>query len=198
MLDTGVMYRAVTLAALRRGLSTTDEAAVSDLAENLEIDVRPASRQDGRQYDVYLEEEDVTWEVLEPAVDREVSRVSAYPRVRKAMTDRQREIGRRGGVVMVGRDIGTVVLPDADLKIYLDASTAERARRRFEERLARGEEVEYEEVLASMRKRDRLDTTRELAPLKRAQDAVLLDSSGLTIDEMVAKARAMVESFEDR
>ncbi len=128
--DTGVMYRAMTLACLRGGTPVDDQGAVEALAQRVAIDVRAPTVEDGRQYDVLLEGEDVTWDLRAPEVEGSVSLVSAYPGVRRAMSARQREIGLRGKVVMVGRDIGTVVLPEADLKVYLDASVKERARRR--------------------------------------------------------------------
>ena len=126
--DTGVMYRTATWAALDRGLAISDEAAVTKLTESLQIDVKPPSVNDGRQYDVLCDGVDVTWAIRSPEVDAHVSPVSAYPGVRSALTAQQRRIGLRGNVVMVGRDIGTVVLPEAPLKIYLDASAEERAR----------------------------------------------------------------------
>jgi cytidylate kinase len=191
--DTGVMYRAATLAGLKAGISPSNEQRITELAFELSIDVRPPSEADGRQYDVLVNGEDVTWELRSEAVDVNVSEVSAYPGVREAMTERQREIGRRGGVVMVGRDIGTVVLPEADLKLYLDASVEARAKRRFNERIARGEEVEYEEILENMRIRDRIDSSRDVAPLHPAEDAVMLDSTDLSIQEMVEKALEYVQ-----
>ncbi|MGD0707223.1 MAG: (d)CMP kinase, partial [Anaerolineaceae bacterium] len=121
-LDTGVMYRAVTLAALEKGCNLADEAAVTALAESVAIDVRPASVNDGRIYDVWLDNEDVTWKIRRADVEANVSPVSAYKGVRQAMTQQQRQIGKRGKMVMAGSDIGTVVFPDAELKIYLDAS----------------------------------------------------------------------------
>jgi CMP/dCMP kinase len=120
--DTGVMYRAVAWLALQRRLDLLDEAAVTKLAEEANLDIRPASKKDGRACDVLAEGQDVTWETRRPEVDANVSVVSAYPGVRRALSAHQRRIGLRGKVVMVGRDIGTVVLPEADLKIYLDAS----------------------------------------------------------------------------
>ena len=192
-LDTGVMYRALTLAALRGRLDVADEEAVNSLAQAVLIDVRPASATDGRQYDVLLDGEDVTWAIRTPEVEANVSQVSTYAGVRRAMGERQREIGRRGRVVMVGRDIGTVILPGADLKIYLDASVEERARRRTREAEARGERPDYEEVLHSMRERDRIDSTREHAPLKPASDAVVIDSTGLSIEEVVEEALGHVQ-----
>ena len=120
--DTGVMYRAVTLAALKSNIPVEDETAISAIAKELDLDVQHPSIEDGRQYDVLMNGKDVTWEIRSSEVDENVSQVSMYPGVREAMTWRQREIGLRGEVVMAGRDIGTVVLPEADLKIYLDAS----------------------------------------------------------------------------
>lgn len=186
--DTGVMYRAVTLAALRASLAVDDQASVEALARAVTIDVRPASRDDGRQYDVLLDDEDVTWDLRSPPVEAEVSRVSSYAGVRQAMSARQRQIGLRGRVVMVGRDIGTVVLPEADLKVYLDASVEERARRRWREAQTRGEALlSYDDVLAAMRERDRIDSTRLVAPLRAAADAVVVDSTQLEIDQVVER-----------
>lgn len=125
------MYRATTLAALQSGMDINDDGAVSALAEKIRIEVLPPTKFDGRQYTVLLDEDDVTWQIRQPDVDANVSTISAYPRVRAAMVSEQRRVAHRGRVVMVGRDIGTVVMPDADLKIYLDASVEERARRRY-------------------------------------------------------------------
>ncbi|MCJ7676877.1 MAG: (d)CMP kinase [Anaerolineales bacterium] len=190
--DTGVMYRAVTLAALRGAGPVGDEQAVEALARKVTLDVRPPSMGDGRQYDVLLDGFDVTWELRSQQVDANVSQVSMYAGVRQAMSARQREIGLRGAVVMVGRDIGTVVLPEADLKVYLDASVEERARRRWHEAVTRGEAVmSYEDVLQAMRERDRIDSTRQVAPLKVAAGAVVLDSTNLEIDQVVARVWAL-------
>jgi cytidylate kinase len=191
--DTGVMYRAVTWLALDRGVDVNDEAAVTALAENVPIEVAPASHQDGRTCDVLVDGRDITWETRLPDVEKHVSVVSAYPGVRTALTRQQRRIGLRGHVVMVGRDIGTVVLPDADLKVYLVASAEERARRRFEEILARGESADYQEILAKVIERDRIDSTRDVAPLRPAEDAVLLDSDPLTADEVFENVLALCQ-----
>ena len=191
-LDTGVMYRAVTLAALLAHLSLDDEGTVTALAESVVIDVCPPSQKDGRACDVLLDGKDVTWDIRKPEVESNVSKVSAYPGVRQAMLDQQRKIGCRGKVVMVGRDIGTVVCPEAELKIYLDASVEERARRRYLERLGRGEKVVYEKILADMRQRDAIDSTRTLAPLKPAADAVHIDSDHLNIEQVLAKVKSLL------
>jgi cytidylate kinase len=191
--DTGVMYRAVTLAALKSDTPIEDEATVSAIANKLDLDVLPPSTDDGRQCDVLMDAEDVTWEIRSPAVDENVSQVSMYPGVREAMTKRQREIGLRGAVVMAGRDIGTVVLPEAELKIYLDASVEARANRRYEECLGRGNSVNVDVILEGMRERDRLDSTRALAPLRPAEDAVIIDSTMLSVHEVLVKVLALAE-----
>jgi cytidylate kinase len=189
--DTGVMYRAITWLALDRDIDVHDEAQVTALAETTPIDVAPASRSDGRVCDVLVAGKDITWETRLPVVDANVSVVSAYPGVRAALSQQQRRIGRRGRVVMVGRDIGTVVLPEADLKIYLDASPEERARRRYTEMLARGANVKYEDILAKVIERDRIDSTRDVAPLRAAPDAVVIDSDKMSIDEVFEKVLAL-------
>ena len=191
--DTGVMYRAVTWAALSRNISTGDEAAVTELAERLRIDVTPPTVGDGRQYTVLADGVDITWDIRTPEVNADVSQVSTYPGVRRAMVVQQRRVAIKGPVVMVGRDIGTVVLPDADLKFYLDASVEERARRRWQEEWARGEETDYEPVLASMRRRDDIDSHRKVSPLRVAADAVVLDTTGLSIDEVFAETQRLLE-----
>jgi len=186
--DTGIMYRAVTLAVIRKGIDINDEDEVTRLAQIVHIDVRSPSIADGRKEDVLLDGEDVTWAIRDPEVEKWVSKISAYAGVRRAMTQLQRRIGKRGRVVMVGRDIGTVVMPDADLKIYLDASREERARRRYQELVQRGESVTLEEELAGLKKRDQIDSSREIAPLKPAKDAVILNTEGLSIEEVLKKA----------
>jgi cytidylate kinase len=182
--DTGVMYRAVTWLALNQGLDLRQEQAVTALAQGTSIDVAPASTSDGRACDVLVEGKDITWETRLPEVDANVSVVSAYHGVREALSQQQRRIGLRGRVVMVGRDIGTVVLPEADLKVYLDASAGERAKRRHDEVTARGAHSDYDEVLSKVIERDRIDSTREVAPLKAADDAVVINSDRMNADEV--------------
>lgn len=190
--DTGVMYRAITWLALKQEVDIDDEIAITRLARVAQIDVRPPSVADGRAYDVILNGQDITWDIRRPEVDANVSPVSAYAGVRKALSAQQRRIGLRGNVVMVGRDIGTVVLPKAGLKIYLDASAEERAQRRYEELRQRGEPADYEAILQAMRTRDRIDSSREVAPLRRAKDAHLLDSDGLDADQVLRRALILV------
>ncbi len=193
--DTGVMYRAVTWAALHKGISIEDEEGVTELAEALVIEVVPPTPDDGRQYTVYADEQDVTWAIREPAVEEFVSPVSAYPGVRRALTEQQRRIAANGRMVMVGRDIGTVVLPDADLKLYIQASVEERAHRRYQECQTRGECVTYDEVLTSMRRRDQIDSQRTHAPLRPANDAVIIDTDGMDIEEVMDRIESLLQDF---
>ncbi len=192
-LDTGEMYRAVTWAALHNQVDVADEKAVTDLANQVDIDVRSPSVIDGRVNDVWVDGQDVTREIRRPEIEASVSVVAAYPGVRQAMTLKQRQIGQRKRVVMAGRDIGTVIFPDAELKIYLDASVEERAMRRFKENQAQGETLSYEEILAAMRRRDAIDSTRKVAPLLPAEDAVRINSDGLTSEEVFHRVLALFD-----
>ena len=190
--DTGVLYRAVTWAALQRSVPIEDGQAVTRLAESLRLDVIRPTVADGRQYTVLVDGEDATWAIRSPQVDANVSPVAAYPGVRAALIAQQRRIGAAGRVVMVGRDIGTVVMPDADLKIYLDATVEERARRRYREILARGDQADYGTVLQGMQRRDRIDSTRAAAPLRAADDAVVLDTTFMGIEDVVRAIEALI------
>lgn len=192
-LDTGAMYRAVTWVALESGLAIGDEEAISALAGALEIEITRPKINDGRQYTVLADGQDVTWQIKGPLVDRNVSPVSAYADVRQALTEQQRSIAQRGRVVMVGRDIGTVVIPDADLKVYLDASPETRARRRYLELLERDERADFEEVLREVQRRDRIDSEREVAPLMAAEDAVTVDTDNLSIVEVLRVVEKLVD-----
>ncbi|MBW6471488.1 MAG: (d)CMP kinase [Anaerolineaceae bacterium] len=192
-LDTGVMYRAVTLAVLNKNVDVNDEGLVTKVAEEIDLDIHPATIDDGRSNDVILEQEDVTWEIRLPDVESNVSQVSAYKGVRVAMTKKQREIGNRGGIVMVGRDIGTVVLPDAEIKLYLDASVEERAKRRYLELINRGKQATYESVLDDLKRRDKIDSSRAIAPLRPAEDAIMIDSDHMNAEEVFQYIFKLVE-----
>ena len=194
--DTGIMYRVVTSVALARSIPIVDEPAVTRLAEQVKIDFLAPTVDDGRQFTILADGRDITWDIRTRQVDANVSPVSAYVGVRRAMTQQQRRIGQQGRVVMVGRDIGTVVLPEADLKIYLDASEEERARRRYRERVERGEKVEFESVLREIRQRDQIDSSRSVAPLKQADDAIYLDSTGMTASQAVERVLEFLKERE--
>lgn len=197
--DTGVMYRAVTWAALARGIPIDDEGAITALSERLHIEVTAPTADDGRQYTVLADGEDVTWAIRTPPVNQAVSPVSAYAGVRKALVAQQRRIAGQGQIVMVGRDIGTVVLPQAGLKIYLDASVEARARRRHHELIARREAngidlaQKYDEILDSMIRRDQIDSSRAASPLRPADDAIILDTTDLTVEQVLERILNLVE-----
>lgn len=196
--DTGVMYRAITWVALRSRINVSDQLAITALAEDTQVEIGPPSIDDGRGYDVIVQGQDITWEIRRPEVDANVSVVSAYPGVRRALSAQQRRIGMRGKVVMVGRDIGTVVLPEADLKIFLDASDEERALRRYLELKSKDESVDYQRILASVRSRDHIDSSREIAPLRPADDAIIIDSDGLNADQVFSQVYALVKAYRSQ
>ena len=180
--DTGAIYRTVGLAARRAGVDPTDEDRVLPLLPGLSI--RFDYGEDGTQR-MFLGDEDVSQEIRTPEISMYASAVSAIPGVRAFLLDMQRDMAKKTSVVMDGRDIGTVVLPDAGLKIFLTASAEERARRRLAELAAKGDTSTYEEVLADMRQRDLNDSTRAAAPLKAAEDAVLVDTSDMGLQESI-------------
>ena len=214
--DTGIMYRAVTWGAHHHNIDVNRLDAVGELATRLQIDIAPpdTAAADGRQSTVLVDGEDVTWQIRTPAVDQHVSAVAANPAVRQALTKQQRRIGLhygaghgiqvgkgssksdgKIGIVMVGRDIGTVVVPEAPLKIYMVASPEERARRRCRDQNQRGKTVDYAQVLADIRRRDKIDGGRTLAPMRAADDAVMLDTSALSIDDVIAKILAIAKDI---
>lgn len=185
--DTGAMYRAVALTAEQRGVPWTDGEAVGELAAGLDF----AFTWDGDILRVIVDGHDLTSSIRNDHIGRGASDVSAHPPVRKALLDQQRALGRRGGVVMDGRDIGTVVLPDAHLKLYLDADLDERARRRHEELVRRGETSSFEVVRAALAARDKQDSERPIAPLCAAADAVRVDTTDLTIRQAVDRVLSL-------
>lgn len=185
-LDTGCMYRAVTLAALRQEIEPQDELSVVHVAQDSEMDIRPpASEGDGRLYSVFLNGQDVTWDLRGIDVDAHVSLISSYKEVRHILVARQRILAQRGRVVVVGRDIGTVVLPEAPLKLYIIASPEERARRRWLEQKDDLSKLTYQEILLDIIRRDKIDGSRLHSPMKAAEDAILIDTTGLNPEEVI-------------
>jgi len=181
-IDTGALYRTVGLNALRLGADIqSDEAVIATLTDKLKVELRFV---DGEQR-MFLNGEDVSSDIRTPEASMAASRVSAVPKVREYLFDLQKELARNNNCIMDGRDIGTVVLPDADVKIFLTASPEARAERRFKELTEKGMDVNFEDVLADMVKRDYDDSHRAIAPLKQADDAVLCDTSDLTLDESI-------------
>ncbi|MDX1413637.1 MAG: (d)CMP kinase [Candidatus Promineifilaceae bacterium] len=195
-LDTGSMYRATTLAALKANINITNAEEITLLAQKIELEIKPGDRgQDGRQYTVLLNGHDVTWDLRKPAVDAHVSLVSSYSGVRREMVRRQRLFAEKGNVVMVGRDIGTVVMPDAPLKLYVTASAEERARRRWVDRKAQGHESNYEAILADVNRRDQFDSSREVSPLKAADDAVIINSTGRSPEDILNEILNLINNI---
>lgn len=192
-LDTGVMYRAITLAAIRRGIDVADTEALSRLAGSVRIEVSLPRPRSGGGSTVTVDGEDVTSALRAPEVEEGVSLVSRVPGVREALVRQQREIAGRQPVVMAGRDIGTVVLPDADLKIYLDASLEERARRRHREFATAGRKASEAAVVADIRRRDRIDSERAVSPLKPAADAVVINTDDISQKEVLERILALTE-----
>jgi len=197
-LDTGLMYRAVTNEALRRAIPIEDEVGVTRLAESIEISVSPALNQKSGQFIMTVDGRDVSGELKSPQVDRNVSAVAAYAGVRNVMAEQQRRIADRGKIVMAGRDIGTVVLPNAGCKIFLTASVDARAQRRMADRSARGQHVTFEQMRDEIAKRDEFDSLREMSPLRAAEDAVYLDNSELTIDETVERVVTIMRNASEK
>ena len=194
-IDTGAMYRCVALKALKNNIKETNLEELNVLLEKISIDMK---RENGKLI-VILDGEDVSEEIRTPKVDSCVAKYAAIACVRNKITPLQRKMGENGKVIMEGRDIGTVVFPNADVKIYLDASVEERAKRRYKQDIEKGINISYEEVLEEIKKRHKLETEREIAPLVQAEDAIYVDSSNLTIEQVVEKIIDIIKEkgYED-
>jgi cytidylate kinase len=193
--DTGVMYRAVTWAVLDRQIDPVNQDKVSQLSEKIIIEVNPGRPDDECLCTVLVDGEDVTWSIRKPEVEVFVSLVASYPRVRQALTNQQRRIAAVGSIVMVGRDIGTVVLPNADLKIFMQASAEERARRRYGEAMAKNEQANYDRILQAIAARDKQDRENPVSPTIPAQDAIIVNTDGLSIEEVFSHLRQLVTGY---
>jgi cytidylate kinase len=190
--DTGAFYRAITLLALEQHLDLHDSDQLVALVQRSDLDMTPDLADDGRQYTFLADGRDITHAIHSPEVDANVSIIAADRGVRAAILDAQRALATRGNVIMAGRDIGTVVLPDADLKIYIDASVEKRAERRYEQRIRNGESADLNTIRAGLIDRDDKDSTRESAPLTRTPDAVYLDTSDLDFAQSVDAAYQII------
>lgn len=179
-IDTGAMFRCVTLNVLQEGIKTEQENQIKEMLDKIDIDLKESG-------EVFLNGQDVSKKIREDEVNRFVSPVSVIPIVRKKLLELQRKMAQGKNIIMEGRDIGTVVFPNADVKIYLDASAEERAKRRMKQNQEKGIKGSYEEVLKNIINRDKTDSTREVAPLKKAEDAIYMDTTNMTIDETVDK-----------
>ena len=193
--DTGAMYRTIGLAAYRKGLDTKDKPSIIGILPELNIELKYNDENEQR---MYLNGEDVSADIRLPDISMCASNVSAMPEVRAYLMDMQRQMAKRYDVIMDGRDIGTVILPDADVKIFLTASAEERAKRRYNELIAKGIETSFEEVLEDMKKRDAQDSSRKTAPLKPADDAVVLDTSDMSFDESISAVCKLISEKTGR
>lgn len=193
--DTGAIYRTIGLASKIRGISLDDKAAVMEMLTKLNIELK--YNESGEQH-MYLDGKDVSRDIRLPEVSMLASKVSAIPEVRNFLVDMQRDMAKKYDVIMDGRDIGTVILPDADLKIFLTADVNDRAQRRYEELRTKGMLKPFDEVLAEMKQRDEQDTLRAAAPLKAAEDAVMLDTSGNTLEQSIAEVCRLIAARTGR
>ncbi|MEO5292044.1 (d)CMP kinase [Limosilactobacillus sp. WILCCON 0053] len=192
--DTGAMYRSVTWAALENGINVNDTKQVIDLARRIKITFEPG-QPDQR---VFVDGHEVTKDIRTEKIAANVSAVAAIPEVRAQMVEQQRQIAQAGGIVMDGRDIGTTVLPNAQVKVFLVASAHERARRRYEENLQKGLATQsLDELEAAIKLRDQKDSTRKVSPLTQAKDAILIDTTSLTIDQVVDEISALIKKNQD-
>ena len=194
-IDTGAMYRAITLKILRENVSPNESGKIEEILKESKIEQRVVNG----EIKTYLNGEDVTEEIRKPKVSSLVSTISALPSVRKKLVEIQRQLSEKGGVVVEGRDIGTVVLPNADLKVFMTASLKERARRRFLELKEKGIHTSIEKIMEEIKRRDEIDSKRDLSPLRPADDAMILDTTNLTINDQVNTIiKEIKRRFKDR
>lgn len=187
--DTGAMYRCVALKALRNQIDSTETEKIEELLKGITIELK----REKENQKVFLDGEDVSNQIRTPEVDACVAKFAALACVRNKVTPLQRKMGEMQEIIMEGRDIGTTVFPNADVKIYLDASIEERANRRYKQDVEKGMKVTYEEILESIKKRHKLETEREISPLVQAEDAIYIDSSNMTIEEVVDKVIEIIK-----
>lgn len=188
-IDTGAMYRCVTLECVNKGILPSNENRIKEVLENIDIEIKQI---DGRKR-VFLNGKDVSEDIRTQLVNENTSAFSALKVVRDKITPMQQKIGENNNVIMEGRDIGTVVFPNADVKIYLDCSLEERARRRYKQNLENGINESYEAILESVKNRDKIDSEREIAPLTKAKDAIVIDSTDMTIEEVVNEIEQIIK-----
>lgn len=196
-IDSGAMYRAITLFAMHHKFIDGRNVLINNLLDALpDIDIRFKKNDDTHENETWLNGENVEKEIREMEVSSKVSLIAKIPEVRIFAVDLQRKMGEEKGIVMDGRDIGTVVFPHADLKIFLNASVEERAERRYQELQKKGNKVSFEEVLENLKERDEIDTTREVSPLRQAEDAILIDNGNLSVEQTIEKVMEIVQKTQ--
>jgi len=190
-IDTGAMYRALTLAIIRAKIDISDEEGIKELALNTNIELKESNS----ELLTYLNGKDVSHDIRLPEINQIISKISAYQKIRKIMVEKQRALAQHGGIVMDGRDIGTVVLPDAEVKIYMEAKLSERAKRRFTELQNKGVKSDLLEIEKEIANRDQIDSNRAASPLKPAEDSIIIDTSNLTIEEQTNKCLEIINNI---
>jgi len=190
-IDTGAMYRALTLAIIKAKIDISNEEGIKRLALKSKIELK----QSDSELHTFLNGKNVSHEIRLPEIDQIISKISAYPEIRKIMVEKQRRLAQRGGIVMDGRDIGTVVLPDAEVKIYMEAKLSERAKRRYDELKNKSVKSELSEIEKEIANRDQIDSNRTASPLKPSEDAIIIDTSNLTIEEQTNKCLDLVYNY---
>jgi cytidylate kinase len=184
-IDTGAIYRAITWKVLKNNININDEEMISSMVSNTYITIERANKKSlNDYYHIFVDGEDVTEEIRNPMIDQNVSQIARLPKIRKQLIYLQRELAEKGNIVMEGRDIGSVILPKADIKLYFTASEEERIKRRYKELIDKGYNVDYEEVKKQIVQRDEIDSKRKYAPLIKAKDAILIDSTKKSIEEV--------------
>ena len=190
-IDTGAMYRALTLAIIKAKIKISNEEEIKELALKSTIELK----QSDSELHTFLNGKNVSHEIRLPEINQIISKISAYPEIRKIMVEKQRILAQHGGIVMDGRDIGTVVLPDAEVKIYMEAKLSERAKRRFDELQSKGINSDLAEIEKEIANRDQLDSNREASPLKPAEDSIIIDTSYLTIEEQTSICLDLIDKY---
>ena len=199
-IDTGAIYRAITWKVLKNNINIDDEEMISNLVSDTCITIERANNKslnDYYYYPIFVDGEDVTEEIRNPRIDQNVSQIARLPKIRKQLIYLQRELAEKGNVVMEGRDIGSMILPQADIKFYFTASEEERIKRRFKELINKGYSVDYEVVKKQIIQRDKIDSMRKYAPLIKAKDAIIIDSTEKNIEEVKDKILKIVKKFKE-
>ncbi len=197
-IDTGAIYRAITWKVLKNNIDINDEDTISELVSNTSITIEKTDTKNlNDYYHIFVDGEDVSEEIRDPRIDQNVSQIARLPKIRKQLIYLQRKLAEKGNIVMEGRDIGSVILPQADIKFFFTASEEERIKRRYKELIEKGYNIGYEVVKKQIIQRDKIDSKRKYAPLIRAKDAILIDSTGKSIEEVKDKILKIINEFRE-
>jgi len=195
-IDTGAIYRAITWKVIQKNIDLNNEGLVSDLVSKIHISIKKIYRNFKKIYCVFVNGEDVTEEIRNPKIDQNVSLIAKLPKVRKQLIDMQRNLAKNGCIVMEGRDIGSIILPYADIKLYFSASEEERIKRRYQELKDRGYKISYKEIKEQILRRDVIDSNRKYAPLTKTEDAILIDTTNKTIEEVKNEILKIINKYK--